>query len=123
MIGWNRALRVWVVAGLAWLVSTGAAVASATAPNAEEGKAISAQCQACHGNNGVSLDSSVPNLAGQHYVYLVEQMDAFKTRARVSGLMNEFASTLTEEQIEDICAYFASFEFEVKQPQPPKGKN
>jgi len=113
--------RSWAVACLTAFVLSCSAVASATAPNAVAGKAISAQCQTCHGNNGVSLDSSIPNLAGQHYVYLVAQMDAFKTKARLSGLMNEFASSLTEEQIEDICAYFASFEIEVK--QPPKGKH
>jgi cytochrome c553 len=121
MFCWHTGPRFWAVAGLVGVLSSCSAVASATAPNAEVGKAISAQCQACHGNNGVSLDSSIPNLAGQHYVYLVEQMDAFKTKARVSGLMNEFATSLTEEQIEDICAYYASFQLEVK--APPRGKH
>jgi cytochrome c553 len=98
-----------------------AVYASATAPNAAVGAQISAQCQACHGANGVSIDSSIPNLAGQKYVYLVQQMDAFKSRSRVSGLMNEYSATLTEEQIQDICAFYAAIPFQVV--DRPKAKH
>jgi cytochrome c553 len=94
--------------------------AFAGSPNPAVGAHISAQCAACHGSNGMSVDTSIPNLAGQHYVYLVQQLKAFKERSRISPLMNELARPLTQEQIEDISAYYASVPIEVGKPSKSK---
>lgn len=81
------------------------------APSPEKGAAISAQCAVCHGSNGISVDTSIPNLAGQHYPYLLEQMNAFKQRTRKVPIMNELAAPLSEQQVEDLAAYFSSIPF------------
>ena len=79
-------------AGILTLLSTIAVIsvfsaeaASAAGPSAEAGAKISAQCAACHGSDGMSVDTSIPNLAGQHYAYLVAQTSAFKQRTRTSA--------------------------------------
>jgi cytochrome c553 len=87
-------------------------------PDAHEGKAISVQCAACHGNNGISVDNNIPNLAGQHYRYLVTAMLAFKNNTRPSPTMHVYAAPLSNEQIDDIAAYFASIPITTETPKP-----
>jgi cytochrome c553 len=90
--------------------------AMAAGPDAKVGEAISKQCAACHGNEGISVDNNIPNLAGQHYAYLLEQMTAYKQKTRDNPIMNEMIGPLTQEQIEDIAAYYASVSISVGAP-------
>jgi cytochrome c553 len=114
-------------AGILTLLSTIAVIsvfsaeaASAAGPSAEAGAKISAQCAACHGSDGMSVDTSIPNLAGQHYAYLVAQTSAFKQRTRINPIMNQMVLSLSQEQIEDIAAYYASVPIQVKVTPKPK---
>jgi cytochrome c553 len=97
-----------------------AGAAFAAGPSVEKGAQISAQCAACHGSDGLSVDTSIPNLAGQHYAYLVEQTNAFKQRSRINPIMNQMVQSLSQEQIEDIAAYYASVPIQVKAAPKPK---
>jgi len=67
-------------------------------------KAIS--CQVCHGKDGHSTNPIYPNLAGQHARYTAKQMHDFKSGKRVDPVMNEMAQTLSDQDIEDIAAFF-----------------
>ena len=89
------------------------ATAWAAGPDAKKGGEISKQCAACHGNDGVSIDNNIPNLAGQHYPYLLEQMLAYKQKTRNNPIMNEMIGPLSQQQIEDIAAYYANVPFRV----------
>lgn len=80
------------------------------------GSAISAQCAMCHGSNGISVAGNIPNLAGQRYGYLLQQLRAFKHRKRRNPLMDEVAHSLTRQQMKDLSAYFASIPLRVGQP-------
>lgn len=104
--------------GLAVLVMIGMSVAwpTAAAPNAKAGAAISAPCAGCHGSNGISTDTSTPDLAGQHYPYLLSQLEAYKNGTRKVPIMNEMVASLSEEQMEDLAAYFASIPIQVGSP-------
>lgn len=61
-------------------------------------------CKACHGDkaqgNGV-----FPRLAGQHRVYIEDQLRAFASNARENAIMHQNAKDLTPGQIRDIAAY------------------
>jgi cytochrome c553 len=85
----------------------------AASPDVTAGRHLAATCVACHGSDGMSVDASIPNLAGQHYVYLVQQLTAFRNGSRVSPLMTEMARPLTDQQIADISAYYTSVPIEV----------
>lgn len=89
----------------ALLVFSSAALASSSVT---AGKAISGQCAACHGSQGVAVNSQYPNLAGQHYSYLVQQLEAFKSGKRKSSIMHSMASGLSKKQIKDLADYYAS---------------
>jgi cytochrome c553 len=87
---------------------------SATELSAVEQKA--AACFGCHGDKGKSHNPLVPNLAAQQSVYIVNQLNAFKSGARVNPIMQAPASKLTKEDINNYGAYFA-----VQQPAKAGG--
>lgn len=85
--------------------------------DAENGKAISGTCAACHGADGNSLIAINPKLAGQHKNYLVKQLQEFKLASQTGGkegrnnaVMNGMAAALSEQDILDLSAYFSSQE-------------
>ena len=99
----NNRLRVIVALGLVTMV--GAAQASG---DAAKGKRKAAACGACHGVDGNSVNPIWPKLAGQHKAYLVAQLKAFKSGARKNPMMSPQAAALSEDDMEDISAYFAA---------------
>ncbi len=85
--------------------------------DAEAGKAKSATCAACHGADGNSMVAIQPSLAGQHANYLAKQLREFKLAAQSGGsqgrnnpIMNGMAAGLSEQDILDLAAYYASQE-------------
>ncbi|HET7261138.1 MAG TPA: cytochrome c [Casimicrobiaceae bacterium] len=81
------------------------AVAADVAAGAVKVKEV---CQACHGMNGNSTSPDYPRLGGQHEDYLVQALRDYKSGARKNPIMNGFAATLSEQDIENVAAYFAS---------------
>ena len=72
------------------------------------GKAKAVTCGGCHGAAGISAVPMFPNLAGQKELYIVKQLKDFKSGARKDATMNGMASSLSEEDMADIAAYFSS---------------
>ncbi len=80
----------------------------AVAGDVAAGKAKSAVCAACHGANGISPSPLWPNLAGQKEAYLVKQIKAFKNGERKDPSMAPMVAGLTDADIENLAAYYAS---------------
>lgn len=78
--------------------------------NAIAGKALSEneRCQECHGADGNSGDARIPKHAGQYADYLIKQLRNFQSGERKYQIMNVMVEDLTETDIADIAAYFAS---------------
>lgn len=74
------------------------------------GKAKSAVCAACHGNNGISMIPMYPNLAGQKEQYLVLQMKAFRDGERKNMVMAPMAAGLSDADIANLSAYYTSLD-------------
>jgi len=86
-----------------------AAVGSVNAAgNIDAGKTKSQSCAACHGVNGVSATAMNPNLAGQSAAYLVKQLKEFKSKKRDNATMYGMAAGLSDQDMEDVAAYYAS---------------
>ena len=64
-------------------------------------------CIGCHGDEGNSKVLIYPNLANQHPEYIAKQLMNFKNKDRVNYAMNQFAGSMTEDDIADMAAYFA----------------
>ena len=72
------------------------------------GQQKSVACQACHGTDGKSIDPSYPNLAGQHESYLAKALQDYRSGDRSNAVMAGFAANLSDQDIEDLAAFFAS---------------
>jgi len=81
---------------------------SAAAGDIGKGKVKSAICAGCHGANGMGVSPEYPHLAGQREAYLVKQLQAFKSGARVDPTMKAMATALSDTDIANLAAYFAS---------------
>jgi cytochrome c553 len=74
----------------------------------QAGKAKTVTCNACHGNNGISMIPMYPNLAGQKEQYLILQLKAFRDGERKNMQMSPMAAGLSDTDIENLSAYYAS---------------
>lgn len=100
----NRVITCSLIAGLLLL---GARPALADG-NPQAGAREASTCFACHGKNGESVDPSYPRLAGQHQSYLMQALREYRTGQRNNAIMRGFALQLSEQEMKDITAYFAS---------------
>ncbi|OUR64889.1 cytochrome c4 [Methylophaga sp. 42_25_T18] len=74
--------------------------------SAGKGKAM--VCAACHGADGNSPLDMFPKLAGQHESYIAKQLADFKSGARVNAVMAPMVANLTEQDMADLGAFYAS---------------
>ena len=78
--------------------------------NVEAGREKSQLCQGCHGEFGHSTDPMIPKLAGQFGNYIAKQVRNYQAGTRTHQIMNAMAGTLSDEDVADVAAYFASQE-------------
>jgi DmsE family decaheme c-type cytochrome len=76
--------------------------------DAAAGKAASAACAGCHGEQGVSANPAWPSLAGQDAQYLADAMRAYKDGSRDDATMKGLVASLDDRTINDIASYYAS---------------
>ena len=74
------------------------------------GQEKAATCTACHGNTGISIDPNYPNLAGQHSSYLIKALSDYRSGRRTNAIMASFAASLSNQDIEDLAAWYSSQE-------------
>ena len=85
-----------------------AAAAGSVRGDVDAGAQKAAVCGGCHGASGQSVNPLWPNLAGQHVDYLARQIRAFRDGKRLDPTMRPFVATLSDADIADIAAFFAS---------------
>ena len=74
-----------------------------------KGAATGQSCIDCHGASGnAPIDATYPKLGGQYRDYLVHALQMYRSGDRNQALMAQQAANLTDEQINDLAAYFAS---------------
>lgn len=84
------------------------ATAAVKPGDAGAGAGKAAACGACHGMDGNSSDAQYPKLAGQSEAYIAHQLTNFKSGKRQNPIMLGMATPLSEQDMHDIGAYFAS---------------
>jgi cytochrome c553 len=90
------------------------ACGSARAADISAGKALAQGCAACHGADGVSQIPLTPSLAGEPDEYVQWQLVYFRSGARKSEVMGPLAAALSNQDIRNLGAYYAS----LPPPQP-----
>lgn len=90
------------------LLTLGVTGAAQAAGDAAAGQTKAAVCGACHGVDGNSLAPNFPKLAGQGERYLVKQLQDIKGGKRVVVEMTGLLDNMSEQDLADIAAYYAS---------------
>lgn len=97
---------VLTLAGAAGVVG---ADVSAGAALAAKGSGAALACQICHGAAGEGQrEAGFPRLAGQPADYLYKQLRDFAGGRRQNAQMQPIASAMSETQMRDVAAYYAS---------------
>ncbi|TCJ19545.1 cytochrome c4 [Parasulfuritortus cantonensis] len=89
---------------------------TATAPAAAQpagdiaaGKAVAeSKCVSCHGLDGKGTGPDIPNLGGQKVAYLLNALNGYRTGTRQHAALQQLSSELTEADVNNIAAYYAS---------------
>jgi cytochrome c553 len=76
-------------------------------------KSVLNTCNACHGAKGISTIAQTPSLAGQPNIFTQYQLVFMREGGRKPGVMAAVAKTLTDQQIQDLGAWYESL------PPPP----
>ena len=101
----------------AWAVCAAllfAAGGQASAADVAAGRTLAGACAACHGADGVSQIELTPSLAGQPDEFLQWQIVYFRSGVRKSEVMGPIAEALSNQDIRNLGAYYAS----LPPPQP-----
>lgn len=97
-----------LIAALSFSASAADAPKAAAKPDLAKGQATAtAVCVACHTFDGSRGSPANPIIAGQHPEYLVKQLAEFKEGKRENAIMKGFASTLSEDDMRNVAAFYA----------------
>lgn len=99
-------LSILAFALVAFFVST-----PSFAADAKRGESLSQTCLGCHGAPGLRNPGpvyNIPVLGGQKAVYIVDALKGYKNKDRSHGTMQAQAANLSDQDMQDIAAYFSS---------------
>ena len=91
--------------------------AESIAADAAAGRQKARACAACHGIDGIAKMPIAPHIAGESQVYLETQLKAFRSGKRENEIMSVVATDLSDEDISDLAAWYASIQFSVTLPE------
>jgi cytochrome c553 len=97
--------RMLLIAALAGLFAAMSAAQAGGDPAA--GKAKANGCAGCHGVNGEGKDP-YPALAGKPEAQLAQDLMEYKSGKRKNAIMHTFAAKLSDQDIANLAAYYAS---------------
>jgi len=80
------------------------------------GRQKAAQCQVCHGYDGIGTNPEVPHIAGESQIYLMAQLKAFRSGERQHQQMSIIAQSLDDADIRDLADYYAAIKISVEVP-------
>lgn len=97
------------VSQVAW---TPAVLRRLEAPDKAAGRDLAASvCASCHGEQGLSTDpQQFPNMAGQSAFAIYKQLHDYKNGARKNEIMQGVVADLSDDQMADVAAHFASLQ-------------
>jgi cytochrome c553 len=101
---------------VAWTLET---VQLVRGGNAAHGAELNKDCVDCHGKAGIVDTPDVPNLAGQDALYTFKQLQDYKDELRSSPIMGEVVKPLSDKDMADLAAFFASQPAAKFPPSPP----
>ena len=114
----TAALAVAVVLAGGAAAQDSAQAAQERQPSIDAGRALTATCVACHGEDGNSVVPAYPSIAGQNARYLFRQMRLMRDGDRPAGLMAGQLDNHTDAELADLAAYYEAQAPTVGQADP-----
>ena len=105
-------LRLLLAALLLFSMSPGFSEAADLAAGKEKAEL----CSACHGENGLSQTENIPSLAAQPDAFIQWQLVFFRSGTRKNEQMQPIVEQLTNDDVRNLGAYFASLPPAPKKP-------
>lgn len=99
-------------------VSMVPALTQAAGGDVGRGGTLALRCTMCHGARGVSA-SEIPNLAGQYAEVVYKQLVDYRNGQRQHALMQALATTLSDQDIRDLSAFYAQLPRPSPNPETP----
>jgi cytochrome c553 len=107
--------RSTLLAGIALVLTSTLVAAQNTAPasagDPRKGREKTQMCAGCHGiprwQASFPEVYKVPMIVGQHESYLYKALQQYKSGERNHPTMHAIASTLTDEEMRNLAAYYA----------------
>ncbi|GAB4394642.1 MAG: cytochrome c [Kiloniellaceae bacterium] len=90
---------------------------AAQAADAAAGREKAKQCRTCHGIDGIAKIPIAPHIAGESQIYLETQLKAFRSGKREHEMMSVIAKGLSDEDISDLSAWYASIKITATLPE------
>lgn len=87
----------------------------------EAGRTLAGQCRTCHGIDGVAKIPIAPHIGGEPTAYIASQLVAFRDGTREHEMMTVVARTLSDDQIANLAAWYASRRAAVTLTADPSG--
>ena len=84
------------------------APARAAGAAAAAGKLLAKNCEACHGETGITANPAWPHIAGQKSTYLANTLKAFRAGLRKDPMMAGVVRGLSDADIANLAAYYAA---------------
>lgn len=102
---------------LALVLALGAAPALAANGDPAVGRQLARQCATCHGVDGLAKVPIAPHIAGENFTYLQTQLRNFRSGKREHEIMTVVAETLSDEDIDNLSAWYSSIHISVTVPE------
>ena len=81
-----------------------------------EGREKAKACLTCHRIGNIVNGAGTPIISGQYEDYLIQALISYRTGARINPIMNGFAANLSNEDIEDIAAFYSELDSQLFTP-------
>lgn len=101
-------MRLALTLALGGIFLAGAAAAQNAAGDPTAGREVAGKCRTCHGLDGFAKIVIAPNIGGEPAEYIAAQLTAFREGAREHEMMSVVARNLSDAQIADVAAWYAS---------------
>jgi cytochrome c553 len=112
LIGPKMKTALHIAIGLAALALSPTGISA----DVKAGASVAQSCTMCHGEKGLSSMAGTPSIAGQPEMYLAAQLRDFRDGKRHNEVMSLMAKPLSDADIDNVSAYFAQFEIQLKKP-------
>ncbi len=101
-------MKTKILTALGFFAALSLSTTALAAGDIAAGEKKSVVCASCHGPDGNSTVPTFPKLAGQYADYIEQALKDYRSGARKDAVMSSFVTRLSDQDIEDIAAYFHS---------------